>query len=1330
MADHSINDLLHTVVKNLHSLSTFIGRDDDYEDLLKRTISQVLQLLNFGSEEPFLLQLSVKNSQIGDLDLMCYSRHNGINNLNIFNHISSNDIMSLVASYSPEDNGVLNQLVSLLASTSWADEKHPLKLKDRYNIIILKLSHLVQFFIRFHNQAELKLHQYLTNCMVYESRFYSNLQNKLDMEMNLNDQDTQQLAEFLDSVVASYHLNTADDNDSIFSYENDTSQSDIQLGFHSNNSDFKLIYNLFLQIVARKNVMIEVDKYVRILINVFKKHANIDYFEVNEFLFKETKLKCIVDFFIGENSSILPHKFRIINEQVLGDADLLSRTTNIELEQKQSRQLPNDHQLDRSKEVPSYTPTDSAVPVILCSREDQVKLFQTLIHIVPLLNEFDLNFDPKFPFLFRYYLKLLYDVLPSSSGSEDLMFVNDIIRTVNMIVDFENEEDNLNFDIRQVVFDFNDLHLKLTNRENPNSSILMRYANFQFYDDFKLCQLVIRRWQTRLNNVHILQSTLRTWNSKRAFLTKSASLKKWFDQNQRIKNIELETMSYYQTHLKYKFFCKWNSNTLKVFDLNLKSGYICTLKFWNIWHSKFQEIRDLESRADEFCLYSSKKDTLQLYMMKYQNLLSLQHKSENILKTNTMKQDELLKEFYWNKLFYRMDVKPFEDASVPLLKLNTIVNLTEKLAKLRLIETQFVKEKHFKKWKKMTHLSKLINKAQKENNLKLLQCILNDLWMKKYTLVYHSNELIVSRHKKLRQKIFEMWVEQLEHRTLADSVYTKNLLRHALKRWKIELTEVKFKHTIPSIVLDDYSVLKSYWNKIYLRSLSSHFLHVSGKTKASIAFKEWIHKYQHVSEMDTKSEEFYSKSTMSRGLLKWVDNVNDVNEMAHTADLNIQRKYFNHLNRMHFLYSRQLKSLAEKMMTNNFRDKITKKFALRIWNDRYRVWFEESANSKIENFNLNYVSSNLLSQKFRQWVKKYNKEQTRKLQLEEMCNEYLKVSVTKKFMFNLWNQRIKQFEKTCMEADMFETNVLTKKLLIVWFDQCFNRVAQLNEKADLYIAKKEIRKLEEIVNTWSMKIINKMKRNQESCDLFMDRWQNLKLKAIFGLWILRCKERLDQLYEYDVSDISHMSNSPLAQRVQRLRRSNENDSSYLSTPIKEQVSMSNIFTPGPSRPSPTKLQETTQRLKYERTDALRRYLQRAKGPTTSTPARKPNPSTVTRISPPKLKSLMENHIELLPPKPRSYTNMIPPNPPNFYLNRSSVSPDSDDTLRITKAENSDSEAATVDSAKRLRKITPIIFPTEEDVNLPKFSPVGKLKERLRNNLQNTVPKHESSGIFD
>jgi hypothetical protein len=482
--------------------------------------------------------------------------------------------------------------------------------------------------------------------------------------------------------------------------------------------------------------------------------------------------------------------------------------------------------------------------------------------------------------------------------------------------------------------------------------------------------------------------------------------------------------------------------------------------------------------------------------------------------------------------------------------------------------------------------------------------------------------------------------------------------------------------------------------------------------------------------MEMKSEEFYAKSTTGRGLLKWVDSVNDVNEMARIADLNVQRKYFNHLNRMHFLYNRQLKTLAEKMMTNNFTDKIIKKFALRIWNNRYRVRFEESANSKIENFNSNYISNNLLSQKFRQWVKKYNLEQTRNLQLEKMCNEYLKVSVTKKFMFGLWNQRMDELEKTYLEADMFETNVLTKKLLIVWFDQCFNRVSQLNERADLYIAKKEIRKLEEIVNTWSMKIKNKMKRNQESCDLFMERWQNLKLKAIFGLWVLKCKEKLDQIYEYDVSDISHMSGSPLTQRVQRLRKSNENDSSYLSTPIKEQVTTSNIFTPGSSRPSPTKLQETTQRLKYERTDALRRYLQRAKGPTTSTPSRKLYSSTVTRISPPKLKSLVENHIELLPPKPRSYNKMIPPNPPNFDLNRRSISPSSDDTLGIGKVESSGFETATIDSAKRLRKITPIIFPTEEDLNLPKFSPVGKLKERLRNNLQNTVPNHQSSGIFD
>ena len=111
-----------------------------------------------------------------------------------------------------------------------------------------------------------------------------------------------------------------------------------------------------------------------------------------------------------------------------------------------------------------------------------------------------------------------------------------------------------------------------------------------------------------------------------------------------------------------------------------------------------------------------------------------------------------------------------------------------------------------------------------------------------------------------------------------------------------------------------------------------------------------------------------------------------------------------------------------------------------------------------------------------------------------------------------------------------------------------------------------------------------IKRHKQLCEDFIARKETAKVRSIFDLWLYKIKE-----IEANTTIISNPS--PLSKRFQHQREMG-------LTPQKKN-SPTKVFTPTTSKdPSPTKLQETTQRMRNQNISALREHFGRARASST------------------------------------------------------------------------------------------------------------------------------------
>lgn len=1422
MTSTPLNEIVHRTIKDLHTLHSYpiTEGESNYETLLKETIKRILQLLNYHDKLYRELNLTVASglSDIGSISLLYYLGRTSHER----EQITNSNIFAFLQSYRDQriDNRssrsyVLKQLVKLLSvSDSTHDDKKPKRIKGSFSMILMQFSELLDFFVNLHSESEEKLVHYINRCFNYELNIYSDLKEKLDSGMGLDDHDTERIVGLLDDFIGnknSQENNSVDDiNDSnpvtdtsIFSYESNEGPShvglnDSPLHFQCNDQNFSNLYQIFLQISSFKSLHIEsksmadYSKYIRIMISLYKKSNDIDTLEVNDFKYKEMKYNFFYNFFLGGNLNedrILPSRYEEINKRIINEMIIFPELYHEnKYEIYRDRLISNDSFFRSGSEtIPSHTVKHSVLKssdnlitnndernsmsnLSNYSNDDQITLIDNLRYIIPLLNDFDFNFNVNFPSILKLYMKLLYNDLPDFAVQDDANYIERIVTLVENIIDYENEDSTSEeYNIRGTILHFYELHNSLSKNALSKDDVLctkmMRLAICEYYDMLQVKSNTFHKWNYKTLAISQLEYILNyEWLPMRKSLTKKNILQKWFGRTLTVDKLESTTMEFYHQDLLSKTFKDmWQFKLLKHNELSNKGNLYFLNRWFKLWTQKSNNLKLLHNRSLKHNRTRLLKSYFGHFLDSFQNhqdlriIASSKHQSL-LLKENLKIKSFAIKNWYTKmnqkiepQFITRSDVN--EVRSVVKLDVSKDLDppstLSEKLRRLGNIEKYIIYSKYFKTLKHAQEIRHTYTMFQLKSDRMLLLFFLNDQWLKKAKLRQKAKYILQEKEDQIKTDIFSYWKISKNQHCIADKFKRKNALELYFNKWKLEhvMAASDFNHS--RLLQNQLSStrLKFYLTKWILAYQLKYMVNKSEVKILSFGLDKILMKSKENMLMASKAALYDTTNLKRKFLALWTLNYRRKILMNEISELNVQRKFLNKIIGKHHFYSRELPHRAEKYdltKGQNLNDRLIQHTMIRYWQLQYDSKFQTTSNYKIKVFNEDILIPSVKSRHFISWVGKFNDRQVINSHLDFECDKFIKRLPSRKIFLRQWLDATHKRLTLRTRAKEFEIRLLCKKFLVIWYDQFLHANRYLNELSDDFINQKDFSMLREILSNWSMKYIKNVERNRQSSELFVKRWQNVKAKSILELWIYKLREKLDadiisnntRISNQETSLINNLS--PLAKKsIARNTTITENkydgsNSSYLYTPLKQEGRLPR--TPhhgsGSAVSSPTKLQETTQRLKNERIGALRKHFSKVRA--TSTPRKEfqaPYGDKNGLLEPRLVGRNNSKFIRLSPPKAANYVPILPPKPPNFamadieeddgglYINH-------DNTSKLSSAAIDENEKSIIETAKRMRRITPIFVPLDDEISEPRFSPVKKLKERLRNNLIEISPTKE------
>lgn len=1331
---------LQAALRALHALRSLGGTDSAATTVANRAISTVLALLGYSNKQFRVVTLSAgRSTSIAPIRVICYSRRDGPGPQLLLNILN-------IPNSAPEANGrshVASLLLDMLMAPPSEGERRPVRIRDAYHDIVLSLLDLVSFFAGLHANAEEAMVEFIGRCFHHELRFISSLQGQL--ETQADDDETEKMALVLDSFLGPEKGHS---DDSLFDYGVSDSTP---LNFECDDPVLMHLYRTFLQVCNFKGLSSPRDytPYIRLMLSFFKRQSAFESIELDTFECKEAKFNALYDFFVDSAAAESVIKHTIASMSLFPESD-----------------PKNGHDyVPPAAALPANIPPVSSAGTIEAhqqySKQDQTNLFYTLRHIVPLLNEFNLNFNTSFPAILRHYMDLMYGEFSEATEQADYEYVESVVSLTNTITDFENEDANVDeHSIRDTVLTFYSLHHRLSiesiSRHGTNSTLLMRLAVQEFHVQFDLKKAFVQDWNFKIHTIGQLE-----YNAETTMIPlieanlKRRHLKHWYGKFLKSQDLLVATTNYYNKKLISKVMKdSWVAPMIEHEMQRTKAEVFPLKKIVNYWHHKTASTLQLELKAVEFYKTNlTKRFFHQLLVVheKIDDLLALAFKkNEEFSFEDNLRIVESVWKLWYGKMNSSINVASHPKSQsrrveeldsafskiVPLRATNTLVppsNLSEKLHGLIAVEKYFIIRKFLTSWKIALSHRLAFQRVKQKNDSILLNYVLKELWMRKWRLTAAANKLTSIRDYTLQLNTYNFWKDSTDSRKHADTLRRQSILARSLKKWSLAHRLAKTQRT-KSSKLSNNSRLQQFFSKWKLAVAQKLFQADTHRKTLQSHCSKWIVKLNVLNEKVDVAVTFDNTLLSKLLLRRWIAIFNEQGELDEIADLNYQRKFFKKMLALSHRYQNELPRRAEDFngKTTRLYQKVLLGASLHKWRSGYDDRFEETSRHKLDAFTSNVLHRNLKAKVLRHWVTKYNTSMEREADLGDMCNRFLNKSPLLVKIMRLWQRQTSNVQALYHESVALEANFLHKKYTLIWYSQFVNKGAHLNSIADDIVGQKDVDRAREVLSRWLMKYIKNIRLSQQTGDMFVQKWQAAKAKSILELWVYKAKERRNRVLnqnsddeddgdddEYVEANTSIFSNlSPLAKKVKKFN----SQESYLYTPLKLQVSRPPL-TPfvKPGQVSPSRLQETSMRMKTERMDALRKHFSRAKATSSpSNPAKRPEsrpgPSVGSRQS---LSNSSSRLIRLSPPKPApAYGTIIPPRPPNFNVARGQEDP-STEPLRLSSLEMSsqgttiiDTEASVIDTAKKLRRITPIFVPGDEDIGEPRFSPINKLKERM------------------
>lgn len=1281
--------LLHDTVKELHGLLQLPSSTpiNEFDSLLRRAVHNVFTLLGLLARDPHRLDIST--SVYEEFSLVYYTRSDSslenvsFNDDNIYLFLRDDTVQASSSLY--------DQLLSILAEP----HNRLVRLKEDYSSIVSQLSELVQFFLRLNRSTTHDLLDLVLRCFSYEFSYYQRLNSELG---NKSENGNQRIILALDSFIRRNKSEESLETDLIFTHELSIPSSyETSLGFECLDASFEKLYHTFFQLAFYKSLNSFYEDslaYVKVMIEFFKSSYGIDHFERDTQGNRDLIVGKLCLFFLGSHGHdvhslhpLIPPKFQYLARNIIEELYESLRVQQI------------------AKGVAKLCISDEP-ELLQILQAELVDLVSNLKTVISVFNEYDLGFDPKFSTVFRDYLHMVYEVNNEQASMEDFQFISNVKQVVDTIIDFVGHGKEIESDVIQ------DVVSRLQGMESRlllavgDLTLLMRAAYQESEAKINLARRVLTEWSHRLLEVIQLEAIKSgELGSKVENAQKKRYLSVWYNKfvrNQKILSqaaafSDKRTVSHYLTTY-------WLKKIIIITKANDQAEWQSLKPIYAIWKSRYRSLKkNLDAVATRSNLKVEKK-YFDSWKLNHNHLEDLTNTAERFSNEILKKQDHTLQSVAFRLLWKRFS------ASSPQSE-----QILRKLATLGDLEEDFQARKVFNLWKHKVEIAAAYNSLKMAERTKILRKSFQ-LWKRKHKLKQTGIKLEHERHRALLVLVLARWNMVTLDRSKSDDFHDANLLKGAFRAWKLSLASSRLQSDAGGRQL---SLFLKKWK------LKSRYIGMAEKTDQRIKYKAletWIEKAKVVKANVIASVEISDSNLEQKALRLWQSKLQLMSELAQIADLNFQRSYLQRLVsaglKFKELNERAESKLAEKF---SFADKVLVQAVMVKWSTGYMQKFDNHSEQAIQSFERHVRAPNFMAVFFKHWKHRKNQKAQAQFQLENRLEQYFRTSTTRRPFLDVWIDKLLEVHENEQKSCEFYLTLLHKRYLLVWYEKYATNVEYLNDVAQQMIDRKDYLKLVDHLRKWNLRYIKNVQRNQQTCEIFAKKWEKAHLRSMFELWTHKVRHKNgkpNEIHDYaDANTTFGSSYSPLAKKSRGTSSGSSllDDQNYLSTPVKKQAAR-NFMTPFSKNkgPSPTRLQETNQRMKFDRMDALTTRYRLAKDGASRSAILKS--TSATRLPPPRSNvTIPERPPAPMFDVPRSASPVlssdISPNAtssPTFTprVMRKSASPVLDQTILST--------------AKKLRKIRPLIVPPADDEQDFQYTSASELKERLHSPTRSDI----------
>ncbi|QHS74744.1 Sfi1p [Saccharomyces paradoxus] len=453
----------------------------------------------------------------------------------------------------------------------------------------------------------------------------------------------------------------------------------------------------------------------------------------------------------------------------------------------------------------------------------------------------------------------------------------------------------------------------------------------------------------------------------------------------------------------------------------------------------------------------------------------------------------------------------------------------DKLGTLYGLGDKFIKQKFFRKLKRLLQYSRQEAIVKSKLDETLLRCVFEKMWLKRFEDHLHLYSIISLKEANLVKGVFHSW-KKLLYTDLKASDYSRtNLLKFSLRNWKLKVKLKNFEQKYKTSIIA--SAYRSWRKRIQYGKISSDHIKMAFYAKH---FDVWKRKILQMKSMDEEASSFYEKDLASECLTIWKERLIKTKELEDRynflskthAILTVKRTVM-HIDNVHLLYTKLAPSMDKIKLSRTFlkwRKATSSRVRLKL-NDILHV-YELSKGYKLQ------------SELFNAWRNRYYfYSEEYNVKASSKKNIQLKKMVLKKF-----RGRLSEIVKSEELADEVREEFMLIKTFYIWKTH-LDELLYMNTLLEQSEANKQFLITSKFLKMWSLRFL-KIKRNDETVQVFRHRWDRATVRGLLLLWKNRSDSSPKRRKDFDLkhelktpirSDSQSVSTIPGSERIKQHR---------------------------------------------------------------------------------------------------------------------------------------------------------------------------------------------------